>query len=114
MKIRDAKTLLATLEGGKVNDDLSNTLNATVKALTDMAMDNHRGTFKARVSLHFDLVVEDGGEMVALNPQIPIPKLPQLKRRTTMYFTTDDGGFSTEHPQQMDMIGGPREIIHNR
>ena len=52
--------------------------------------------------------------MVEINPKIPIPKLPELKRRTTVYFTTDDGGLSTEHPQQMDLIGGPREIIHNR
>ncbi|NTJ46548.1 hypothetical protein G6K93_05910 [Agrobacterium rhizogenes] len=114
MKIRDAKTLLTMLESGKVNEDLSTALTSTIKALYDMAIDNPRGTFKSRVSLHLDLVVEDGGEMVEINPKIPIPKLPELKRRTTVYFTTDDGGLSTEHPQQMDLIGGPREIIHNR
>jgi hypothetical protein len=114
MKIRDAKTLLTMLESGKVNEDLSAQLTSTIKALLDMSRDNPRGSFKSRVSLHLDLVVEDGGEMVEINPKIPAPKLPELKRRTTVYFTTEDGGLSTEHPQQMDMIGGPREIVHTR
>ncbi|PWE57639.1 hypothetical protein DEM27_00025 [Metarhizobium album] len=114
MKIRDAKILLTMLESGKVNEDLTATLTSTIKALVDMSRDNPRGTFKSTVTLQLNLVVEDGGEMVEINPKIPTPKLPELKRRTTVYFTTDDGGLSTEHPQQMDMIGGPREIIHNR
>lgn len=112
MIIRDAVTLLADLEQGGVNRDLTTTLNATIKALLEMSRDNPRAAFKAVVKLELHVELKDGGEMAAINPKIPEPKLPELKRRTTMYFTNDDGSIAHEHPQQLDFVGGPREVFN--
>lgn len=112
MIIRDAQALLGMLEQGDVNRDLTGKLQNTVKALLEMSRDNPRAVFKAVVKLELHVEIKDGGEMVAINPKIPEPKLPELKRRTTLYFTHDDGSIATEHPQQLDFVGGPREVFN--
>ena len=110
--IRDAKTLFGMLESGKLNDELSNTLQETQRALADLVAAQPNRKFSATVKLELKLTA--AGEMIEFNAEIPPVKLPKLPRRSTVYFLTDDGSISTEHPQQLDMIGGPREIDHTR
>lgn len=110
--IRDAKTLFGMLESGKLNEELSSTLQETQRALQELVDAQPNRSFSAVVKLELKLTAK--GEMIEFNAKIPPVKLPELPRRSSVFFMTDDGNISTEHPQQLDMIGGPREIDHNR
>lgn len=110
--IRDAKTLFGMLESGQLNRDMSETLLETQGKLLEMSNDQPGRSFAATVKLELKLTVKNG--MVEFNAKIPPPKLPDLPRRATVLFLCDDGNLSTEHPQQLDLVGGPREIAPNR
>ncbi|UIK04877.1 hypothetical protein [Neorhizobium galegae] len=110
--IRDAKLLLGLLERGELNKELTDVLQETQKALVDLVAAQPNRKFSATVKLEMKLTA--AGDTIEFNCDIPPVKLPKLPRRSTVYFALDDGNISTEHPQQMDMIGGPFEIDHNR
>ncbi|MCC2608361.1 hypothetical protein [Neorhizobium petrolearium] len=110
--IRDAKVLIGLLERGDLNREFSDTLHNTQKALTELVAAQPNRKFSATVKLELKLTA--AGDTIEFNAEIPPVKLPKLPRRSTVYFVLDDGNISTEHPQQMDMIGGPYEIDHNR
>ncbi|TCR01090.1 hypothetical protein [Neorhizobium sp. JUb45] len=106
--IRDAKTLLGMLESGKLNEELSATLQETQRGLQELAEAQPTRSFSATVKLELKLTAK--GEMIQFDADIPDVKMPKLPRRSSVFFLVDDGSISTEHPQQLDMIGGPREI----
>ncbi len=110
--IRDAQSLLGMLEGGELNEEMSSTLQDVLQKLLDLSNDRAKVTFKGEISLKIKLAVKDG--MVEIDAEIPPPKLPKLPRKTSVYWLVDGGRLSTEHPQQHDMFGGPREIDRSR
>lgn len=110
--IRDAQTLFGMLESGDLNSEMSEKLTEVLQKLLDLSNDRPNETYKGSVSLKLSLAVKNG--MVEINAEIPPPKLPKLPRKTTVYWVVEGGRLSTEHPQQHDMFGGPREIDHMR
>lgn len=106
--IRDTQTLFGMLEGGELNSEFSTQLNEVLQKLYDLSNDRPNVTFKGSVSLKLKLEVKNG--MVEINAEIPPPTLPKIERKTTVYWVVEGGRLSTEHPQQHDMFGGPREI----
>ncbi|RYG99437.1 MAG: hypothetical protein EON58_03915 [Alphaproteobacteria bacterium] len=110
--IRDAKTLFGMLESGKLNEEMSATLQETQRQLQELVMAQPNRKFSATVKLELKLTAN--GEMIYFDAEIPPVKMPKLPRRSSVFFMTDDGNISTEHPQQMDMIGGPREVDRNQ
>ncbi len=110
--IRDAQALIGMLEGGELNDEASNQLADVLQKLLDLSNDRPKTTFKGEVSIKIKLAVKDG--MVEIDAELPPPKLPKLPRKTSVYWVVEGGKLSTEHPQQSDMFGGPREIDRSR
>lgn len=110
--IRDAKTLFGMLESGKLNEELSQTLLETQRGLQELTDAQPTKQFAATVKLELKLTAK--GDMLQFDAKIPPVKMPDLPRRSSVFFMTDDGNISTEHPQQMDLVGGPREIDHTR
>lgn len=110
--IRDTQTLLGMLESGDLNSEMTETVQTVLKKLAELSGDQPKTSFKGEVSLKLKFTVKNG--MVDIDAEIPPPKLPKLPRKTSVYFLTDEGELSTEHPQQRDMFGGPREIDHRR
>ncbi|CDZ43061.1 hypothetical protein F4V91_08115 [Neorhizobium galegae] len=110
--IRDAQTLIGMLESGELNQEMSTKLSETLEKLLELSDDRPNVTYKGGVSLKLNLSVKNG--MVEINAEIPPPTLPKLPRKSTVYWLIEGGQLSTEHPQQHDMFGGPREIDHSR
>jgi hypothetical protein len=110
--IRDAQALLGMLESGDLNSEMTETVEGVLKKLSELSTDRPQATFKGEVSLKIKFAVKNG--MVDIDAEIPPPKLPKLPRKTSVYFLTEEGRLSTEHPQQRDMFPGPREIDHRR
>jgi hypothetical protein len=103
-KIRDATQIIGMLERGDTAHALSEEISKTLVALQDAASD--RAKAKGSVTLVLNISVE--GSAVEIEADIK-SKLPKSKRGRSFYFMTTDGALSTEHPQQQDMFGGPRE-----
>lgn len=110
--IRDAQALMGMLESGELNREFTEQFTQVLEKLDELSNDQPKITFKGEVSLKLKLEVKNG--MVEINAEIPPAKLPKIPRRATVYFLVDGGRLSTEHPQQNDMFGGPREIDRNR
>ncbi|MCA1868927.1 hypothetical protein HW571_25125 [Agrobacterium genomosp. 3] len=110
--IRDTQALVGMLESGDLNSEMTETVETVLKKLQELSNDQPKNTFKGEVTLKLKFAVKNG--MVDIDAEIPPPKLPKLPRKTSVYFLTDEGRLSTEHPQQRDMFGGPREIDHRR
>lgn len=109
--IRDSQTLIGMLEGGELDKALSDKLKATLAELNAMSHDDPKRAFKGDVTLKLALSVAGG--TVTINANIT-NKVPNLPRRSSIYWVTDSGALSTEHPQQNDMFAGPREVRERR
>ena len=100
--IRDAQILIGMLEQGDLNQALSAELGKVMKELTEMSQENAKATFKGTLKL--DLTIEVENQIVHVKAKVD-SKLPDRPRRSTLFFVTDDGELSTEHPHQRDMFG---------
>lgn len=102
-KIRDATQIIGMLERGDVAQALSVEIEKALVALQDAAGPKS----KAKGSVTLKLNLEVLGQSVEIEADIT-SKVPKPKRGRSFYFVTQDGALSTEHPQQLDMLG-PRE-----
>ncbi len=105
-KIRDQSVIIGMLEGGELATDLSNALTDTVAKLKAMATVPKK-TVKGKVLLAVAIEVEYGG-LVSVTADLDT-KVPKKARRSSVFWATDDGSLTTEHPQQQDLFNGPRE-----
>lgn len=110
--IRDAQTLLGMLETGDLNRELTQKMTEVLEKLSELSNDRPNMTYKGVVALKLSFAVKNG--MVEISADIPPPVMPKLPRKSSIYFAIEGGKLSTEHPQQHDMFGGPREIDHSR
>src|SRR5579871_3855132 len=99
MKIRDATQIIGMLERGELAADLSTRLAEVIEACREAA--GPKSTAKGEIALK--LAIEVQGVSITLSGEIAT-KTPKLKRRGSVYFLTNDGAISTEHPQQTDMF----------
>ncbi|MDB5582791.1 MAG: hypothetical protein JWR80_7967 [Bradyrhizobium sp.] len=99
--IRDAQILIGMLEQGELNQELSAELNRDLAYLAEMSEENRKATYKGSLTLKLDIEVENGVVHISGNIDSKLPKKP---RRSSLFWVTEDGQLSTEHPQQHDMF----------
>ncbi len=106
-RIRDAQTIIGMLEGGDLAAQLSRDISETLAKLKDLGeIMGRKAKIKGKVTLALDFEMEGGAVTVTAGIETKTPKAP---RGSSFYWVTDDGSLSTEHPQQTDMFGGPRD-----
>lgn len=105
--IRDADTLIAMLERGDLKGDLNDEIAKLVSRLHGLSDENPKKKFSGSLTLKIKMSAENG--MVTVNNDIATT-LPKVPRRMDVFWSTEDGALSTEHPAQHDMFGGPRVI----
>lgn len=105
--IPNSQALIGMLEGGELNDEMTRKSEETFTELLEMSNDNPKVKFKGEITLKLNLEVANG--MITINADVAT-KTPKRARRSSVYWLTDGGKLSTEHPQQHDMFSGPREV----
>lgn len=106
-RIRDAQTIIGSLEGGEAAAELSATITETLSYLRDHCGGRPKAKAKGKVTLTIDIEVE--GSTAVLTADIAVKK-PKRTRGSSFFWVTDDGSLSTEHPSQTDMFAAPREV----
>lgn len=105
-RITQASDIVALVERGDLNHDLSNEISKTLTELRDQAPP--KGKVKGSVTLKLNFSVD--GNSVEIEAAID-SKVPKRPRGNSVYFLTQDGALSTEHPQQDNFnFDGPREV----
>lgn len=105
--IRDADTLIAVLEQGDLKSDLNTEIAKVVSKLHELSDDDPKKKFKGDLTLKMKFQAENGMVTISNDIKSTLPKVP---RRMDVFWTTEEGALSTEHPAQTDMFGGPRVI----
>lgn len=105
--IRDADTLIAVLEQGDLKSDLNAEIARVVSKLHELSDDDPKKKFKGDLTLKMKFQAENGMVTISNDIKSTLPKVP---RRMDVFWTTEEGALSTEHPAQTDMFGGPRVI----
>jgi hypothetical protein len=108
--IRDAQILIGMLEQGELNQELSAELSKCLKHMGELSEENPKVAYKGTLNLKLNIDVEAGE--VHIKAEID-SKLPKRPRRSTLFWVTDDGDLSTEHPRQADMFA-TREVGERR
>lgn len=108
--IRDGQTIVGMLEGGEVASALGREITETLAALKEHCGGRPKVKAKGKVTLVFDLEVEGSSATITADVS---SKRPKPVRGASFYWVTDDGALSTEHPQQINMFGGPRDAASN-
>lgn len=109
--IRDADTLIAVLEQGDLKNDLNDNIAKVVSKLHALSDEDPKKKFSGSLTLKMKFSAENG--MVTISNDIS-STLPKVPRRMDVFWTTEEGALSTEHPAQHDMFGGPRVIETSR
>lgn len=105
-KIRQATDIIAILERGDLNADLTAEITKVLEALQEAAPPKGKAV-KGEVTLKLKFAVE--GASVEVESEIA-SKTPKRPRGRDFYFVTEDAALSTEHPRQSNMFDGPREV----
>ena len=106
-RIRDAQTIIGALEHGEAAQELTNEITETLAKLKDLAGNRPKNKVKGSVTLKIDIEVEAGTATITADIS---SKRPKPVRGSSFFWVLDDGSLSTEHPQQTDMFGGPRDM----
>lgn len=106
-RIRDAQTIIGSLEGGETAAELSTTITETLAYLRDHCGGRPKAKAKGKVTLTIDIEVE--GNNAVLTAEIAVKK-PKRTRSSSFFWVLEDGSLSTEHPSQADMFASPREV----
>lgn len=108
--IRDAQVLVGLLEQGEFNQELTSEINRCMKHMGELSEENPKATYKGTVTIKLLIEVEAGE--VHIRPEID-DKMPKRPRRSTLFWITDEGELSTEHPRQADMFA-TRDVSKER
>jgi hypothetical protein len=107
-RIRDATTIIGLLDGGEVARLLGVEITDVLATLKDLTQGRPKAKAKGEVTLKLKFVVE--GSTLTVDQDIS-SKRPKMPTASSLYWVTDDGSISTEHPQQSDMFtSGPRPV----
>lgn len=104
-RIRDAQTIIGSLENGELSVELGSAITTALATLKEQCGNRPKAKAKGKIVLTLDIEVEAGTATITGNIDAKVPKLP---RGTSFFWVLDDGSLTTEHPQQMNMFGGPR------
>lgn len=107
-RIRDAQTIIGSLENGELAQEISTQITGALAALKELTGGRPKASAKGKVVMTLHIEVEgNGGTTITADVEAKVPKPP---RPTSFYWVLDDGSLSTEHPQQMSMFAGPRPL----
>lgn len=109
--INESTVLLGVLEQGELNTDLSAKLKEVISNLYGLSSESPKTKFKGEVTLKMKFEIHN--DMVSVTNEITT-KTPKVPRRGDVFWATEEGALSTEHPSQRDMFGGPRVIESTR
>lgn len=100
--IRDFRTIVELCARGRLTERLDDKVRALADALHSHPDDTATG------SIALTLTFSRAQERVTIKPKVLV-KLPEEKGvgETTLFDV--EGGFSLQHPSQMDMFAGPRD-----
>lgn len=105
-RIREAQTIIGSLEHGETAAELTRIITKTLSELKELAGNRPKHKVKGSVSLKLNIEVEQGTATITADIDA---KTPKPLRGASFYWVLDDGALSLEHPQQQDMFSGPRE-----
>ena len=101
-EIRDPLVIIGSLERGDVTASLNEEITKVLKALQEAAGPKS----KARGCVSLSLKFEVQGQSCSIEADIS-SKVPKAQRSSSLFFVTQDGALSTEHPTQLAMF--PRD-----
>jgi hypothetical protein len=104
-EVRDGLQVMAMLERGELGPALSTEITSILQHLNTVAADRGKAKGKLKITLSFD--VEEGAVRIRADLAQTLPK---LARPESLFFITEDGGISTQHPQQTSLFDGPRAV----
>lgn len=105
--LRDAQTILATLEDGDAIAALGEELINTLVSLKEHAGESKNAKVKGSVTLKLNIIVNAGTATIEVDLS---SKRPKPDRGTSFFWVLDDGSLTTEHPKQANLFDGPREV----
>jgi hypothetical protein len=108
--IRDAQILIGMLEQGDLNQELSAELGRCLKHMGELSEENPKAAYKGTLTLKLNIDIEAGEVHIKADIESKMPRRP---RRSSLFWVTDDGELSTEHPRQTDMFN-PRDVTSGR
>lgn len=103
--VREPQALIGMLEGGEFVRKLQDELTDTLKRVSETA--GPKGKATGSLTIKLALKVEAG--MVTITPELTAKK-PKEEFGSSVFWVTEEGELSTQHPRQSDMFDGPREI----
>lgn len=98
--LRNFSTMIVRLEGGALNEELSEVVKKAVKEISDACADRG-GTHKSTITLSLEFVMNQKDKVVEVTAAIgeKYPKAP--RGRAGMFFADKDGNMTRNSPHQM-------------
>lgn len=100
--LRHFNMLITQLEGGALNEELSDKIREIISEISDAAMDR-AGTHKGELTLklkfemnHKDKIVEVAADVVSKLPKCP-------RGRAGLFWADEDGNLLRENPRQLTL-----------
>jgi hypothetical protein len=100
--IRSFVEMLGLLSRGRFAERLDEELTEAIQHLEALPEEKGSATITVEVTLNFQ------SGRLDIRPKVKA-KLPEAKAFTDTPFWTHEGGLSVQHPNQIDMFGGPRD-----
>lgn len=94
------------VEEGALHADLSDLLSKIVAELQDVARDRG-GKPKAKLTIDFDITLDDGVFMVIGDVR---HKLPKEVRQRSIFWATPGNNLSRSNPKQHELFGKPAAV----
>ena len=95
-------TLLPQLEGGTLNEELTEMMQRCIREIADACHDRG-GKHKASLTLRLDFEMDQKDKVVEISAVIN-EKLPKAPRgRAGMYFADENGNLLRENPRQLTL-----------
>lgn len=98
--INSFHSLITRLEGGALNDELTELVRKCVREISD-ACNDRGGTHKASLKLNLEFKMDQKDKVCEIQASVD-EKMPKTPRgRAGMFYVTADGRLSRENPRQM-------------
>lgn len=101
--LKNFNTFITQLEGGALNEELSELVRKCVGEISDACLDRG-GSHTASLTLKLDFSMNHKDKIVEIEAKVD-SKYPKAPRgRAGMFFCDRDGNLTRENPRQLDMI----------
>lgn len=101
--LRQFNTLVCKLEGGALNEELTEAMKKAVREISDACLDRG-GTHKASITLKLEFKMDQKDKIVEISAEVN-EKMPKTPRgRGGLFFTDSEGNLTRENPRQLDLM----------